>query len=416
MPTALCLAAVAHSQTSGRWLVTSWTYSGTTTSIKNGQGGQQQWPPNGPPLPPPTQTFGTGDEVTVAMSGTITAVVQWVDANGNPTTSPPSPAEVYLLQRTAVHWSYGGEDVSAEPGTVAESLNAGLPDAQYQSSPEPNCSRTLTARKLVKVDGSSGTITLPVTLLASLRFTCASGVSGNATATVTYGVTEVAPADCYDFSGYPNSPPGPPGSTPCAQDAAAKLQGPLLDGTGYYTEGRAYTNQTAQHALEQLKKTAIFYVFGHGGSAFQSCQTFWNNDQWGYMVETEYAKRQIVNSGVPEERVVALATLPAGALNKVLLAVFQGCYTGYYNASWGSPVHGAVAKGADCALGFTGPITDPGAHTWATRFWDNLKNGDTVYRAWQRAASGLFAYGVSARKFEGEVEQYLRVRPARYGN
>lgn len=123
-------------------------------------------------------------------------------------------------------------------------------------------------RKLLKVDGSSGTITLPAPLDAHVSFTCTSG-TGNATAQVNYSVVAVAPADCYDFSGYPNPPPS--ASTPCAQDAATKLAGPLADGTGYYTEDRSCTNQTAQHALEQLKKTAIFYVFGHGGIAFQSC-------------------------------------------------------------------------------------------------------------------------------------------------
>jgi len=103
------------------------------------------------------------------MDGAITATLRWVDEAGNPITDPPPPAELYLLQRTAVHWSYGGEEVHAQQGTVVESLNPGLPDAQYQSSPETNCSRTGTARKLVKMDGTSGTITLPVTLRVRLR-------------------------------------------------------------------------------------------------------------------------------------------------------------------------------------------------------------------------------------------------------
>lgn len=152
----------------------------------------------------------------------------------------------------------------------------------------------------------------------------------------------------------------------------------------------------------------------HDHRDHRSAQTFWNNGQWGYMVEKEYARQQIISSGVPPNRVVALDTLPAGALNHVLLAVFQGCYTGYYNATWGSPVHGVVAKGADCALGFTGTISDPGAHTWAMRFWDNLKGGDTIDAAWRKAANGLFGYGMTARKFEGN--QYLTIHHARYGN
>ncbi|MBM3494050.1 MAG: hypothetical protein FJX72_06985 [Armatimonadetes bacterium] len=203
---------------------------------------------------------------------------------------------------------------------------------------------------------------------------------------------------------------------PDTADATTKLKGPLLDGSGYYTEGRAYTNQTAQHALEQLKKTAIFYVFGHGGTSFQSCQTFWNNSQWGYMVETEYAKRQIVSSGVPEARVVALATLPAGALNKVLLAVFQGCYTGYYNASWGSPVHGAVDKGADCALGFRSAIFDPGAHTWAQHFWTRLTEANATVEEAASFAGGKCSVVSGLRAWEIGGAKSTRIAPARYGN
>jgi len=198
--------------------------------------------------------------------------------------------------------------------------------------------------------------------------------------------------------------------------AAAKLAGPLFDGSGYYTEGRAYTNQTAQHAIEQLKKTAIFYVFGHGGALFQSCQTFWDGNQWSYMVETEYARQRIINSGVPAERVVALATLPDGALNKVLLAVFEGCYTAYYNDLWGSPAHGAVAKGADCSLGFTTQIRDPDAHSWAEHFWTRITGtNDTVQQAAGYASSFCsMASGLRDWKIIGASS--TGIAPARYGN
>jgi len=399
----------ADAQTVGHWRITR-TYSGTTTSLKNDQGGQAPWPANGP-INAPTRDFGNGDQITVAMSGTITATLTWVDQNNNPITDPPPPADVYVLQRSSSGWSYGGEEIAAN--VTDEGVSTSLPNGQEASvTGPPNWSHSVTARKISKVNGSSGTISLPVALDAHLTLTCTAGFSGSATAQVTYDVVEVAPADCYDFSGYPNPPPS--ASTPCAQDAATKLTGPLADETGYYTEGRAYTNQTAQHALEQLKTTAVFYVFGHGGTPFHGCQTFWNNNQWSYMVETEYAKQQIVNSGVPEERVVALASLPPGDLNKVLLAVSEGCYTGYYNADWGSPVHGVVARGADCALGFVGHIRDPSAHTWAYRFWTKLKEGQNVMQAASGAAAGLPVIdGLGNRATAGNP--LIVIHPARYG-
>ncbi len=433
------IGATGEAQTSGHRHI-SWTYSGTSTSIKNGQGGPQQWPPDDAPVP--SVTFGSSDTVEVAMEGTITATLRWVDGNLNPITNPPPPSGVFILQRTSVHWSYGGEEVSAQPGTVVESLEPGLPDAQYQSGREPNRYRTGTARKLIKADGSSGTITLPVTLLARLSFTCATGASGTATATatVTYNATEVAPADCYDFSGYPNSPPGPPGSTPCALDAATKLKGPLLDGTGYYTEGRAYTNQTAQHALEQLKKTAVFYVFGHGGDEYRSCQTFWApgnqpdpSSGWGAIVQTTGARDYLEQQGMPRHNIVVLderdgsgqLIIPSDAFRKVLLAVYQGCYTAEL-AGRGSPVQGTYNHGAKCVLGFRGTIrshvTDAqgkvvvkGAEEWAEAFWQGLKDGQTVTQAAATASPGIpMGQGLWDRQILGSST--TRVHPARFGD
>jgi len=152
----------------------------------------------------------------------------------------------------------------------------------------------------------------------------------------------------------------------------------------------------------------------HDHRDHRSAQTFWNNGQWGYMVEKEYARQQIISSGVPPNRVVALDTLPAGALNHVLLAVFQGCYTGYYNATWGSPVHGVAAKGADCALGFTGTISDGDAQTWAYWFWKKLCEEAYSVGNSARYAGGKCtpASGLRAVKIEGNPA--IRVAPARY--
>jgi len=434
----------ADAQTVGHWRIT-YTYSGTTTSLKNGQGTQAPWPENGP-INAPTRDFGNGDQITVAMSGTITATLTWVDQNNNPITDPPPPADVYVLQRSSSSWSYGGEEVAAT--VTDEGVSTSLPSGQEASvTRPPNWSHSVTARKISKVNGSSGTISLPVTLDAHLTFTCTAGFSGSATAQVNYGVVEVAPADCYDFDGYPPSPPGEPpgptGSVPAAKEAAIKLEGPLFDGTGYYVgpprknkddvPERAYTNHTAQHALEQLKKTAIFYVFGHGGEQYHSSQTFWNNNQWGAIVQTTNAREYLVQQGMPYRNVVVLderdehgrLIIPTNAFRKVLLAVYQGCYTAEI-AGQGSPVMGTRNHGARCVLGFRGLIRShekdaqgnvvvKGAEEWAEAFWWFLIQGQTVSSAAYLACDGIPGYkGLTDRQHLGLCDE-TRIHPSRYG-
>lgn len=143
------------------------------------------------------------------------------------------------------------------------------------------------------------------------------------------------------------------------------------------------------------------------------------------MVEKEYARQQIISSGVPPNRVVALDTLPAGALNHVLLAVFQGCYTGYYNATWGSPTDGAYARGVRCSVGFrsdiyshdtdpAGNVIVPGAEEWAHSFWAKLRQGRTVSRAATEACSGIpVSKGLGLRKEMGPVGS-TQIHPSRY--
>ena len=414
----------ADAQTVGHWRITR-TYSGTTTSLKNDQGGQAPWPANGP-INAPTRDFGNGDQITVAMSGTITATLTWVDQNNNPITDPPPPADVYVLQRSSSGWSYGGEEIAAN--VTDEGVSTSLPNGQEASvTGPPNWSHSVTARKISKVNGSSGTISLPVDVDAHLTLTCTAGFSGSATAQVTYDVVEVAPADCYDFSGYPNPPPS--GSTPCAQDAATKLAGPLADGSGYYTDGRAYTNQTAQHALEQLKKTAIFYVFGHGGDSTVSCQTFWapghqedTSSGWGAIVQTVRDHDRLVQFGVPlsvppippipSKNIVVLSSVPSGSFSKVLLAVYEGCCTASYRST--NPTQGTRNLGATCVLGFTNHIGEAQARAWAGGFWTSLANGTTVASAASSACAG-WALNDPIRQYSVLGSGMTVIDPARYG-
>jgi len=80
----VCFALPSLAQSSGaHWSIT-YTYNGTSIAQKNGVGPTVSWPTNGP-LPNPTTDFEAGDSILVTLSGTITATMRWVDANGNPT-------------------------------------------------------------------------------------------------------------------------------------------------------------------------------------------------------------------------------------------------------------------------------------------------------------------------------------------
>ncbi len=142
-----------------------------------------------------------------------------------------------------------------------------------------------------------------------------------------------------------------------------------------------------------LQGCAVFFVFGHGGGlidgSMKTYQTFWDgggaNGHWSFMVQTATARNKLLSdvqayhwTYVPDIQV--LDDLAAGALSKVLLAVFEGCNTSYWNPDWGSLPKGVVAKGAKCALGFTvtiathqfnpdGSLKTAGAEEWADEFW-----------------------------------------------
>jgi len=190
---------------------------------------------------------------------------------------------------------------------------------------------------------------------AQTAVSSASETGGWLQACCTYSVLLTAPADDYDFSGCPRPPPA--ATSPYANTVGDYQKGPLFDGTGYFTDQRRYTNQTALHALGQLQGSSLFFVFGHGGASFQrSYQTVWSGGLWHYFVQKTAGRDTLLSEGVPADRIAALDELAGRPLEVVLLAVFEGCRTAYSATTWGSPTDGAFAKGADCSSGFTTEI------------------------------------------------------------
>lgn len=142
------------------------------------------------------------------------------------------------------------------------------------------------------------------------------------------------------------------------------------------------------------------------------------------MVQTTTAKNDLLANGVPAANIVCLDEQPAGSFQKVLLAVFEGCVTAYQNVTWGSPTDGVVAKGADCALGFTTKIFShhydqnglliKGAEEWADAFWQGVAAGKTVSVAASDALSGIPPIkGLGSQRVVGGIN--LKIIPARYG-
>lgn len=253
-----------------------------------------------------------------------------------------------------------------------------------------------------------------------------------------HGFSDTLSSGGIRFSDYPNTPPA--GTTPHAQ-TAANFQKTLSDGTGYYTEGRVYTNYTAAHAVLRLKETGVFFVFGHGGdtnTGFRQFQTFWDSTtrQWSFIVQTSTARNKILQDFaarnewyVPDVKV--LDEEPSGVFSRILLAVFEGCRTSYYNTTWGSPVRGVVNRGARCAIGFNDMIYSNafstqglGAEDWADWFWNQLcVFGKTVVevvddtRERYPLNSGLRSIRAEGNLRAGETRPgQFRLHPARYGN
>jgi hypothetical protein len=406
----------------GHWQITYATEGSSDWWVTGSVGGTTPWMV--PPLPIAIARYLINKAAWAHAHGWIEATLEWVDDAGDP--APDPPAEVYVLEKATASWVDMNHTSSPTPiGTASNGLGGPYVVAPDQHSGESSGSR------LTQRNGSTGRIVLPrVTLNARVDVEI-SQTGGTLQALCTYSVLLTAPADDYQFESYPNPPPA--GTTPYALNAANRQKGPLADGTGYFVEGRVYTNQTAAHALAQLRSTAVLFVFGHGGSAMQSAQTFWDGTNWHVMVQTATARNAMQNQhGIPLSRIVWLddPAIPNDAFQKVLLAVFEGCWTAYVN-SWGSPAHGVKAKGAECTLGFTTTIysheflpgggVDPdkrGAEEWADRFWQELNEGQTVAKAEEIAGSITPpSKGLRNTKILGaDSGTTLRIHPARYGN
>ena len=200
-------------------------------------------------------------------------------------------------------------------------------------------------------------------------------------------------AVCYDFANYP--PGGPAGTTPLAAETLATLR------PAHYT-GQVYTNQTVQHATQQITigqqpqhgPASIFFVFGHGGytavaGALQEqwpIQTFWTGvAPWYYLVDKTRMKNRLTGAGVAAGRVVSIeADIENGSLAHVQLATMVGCKTARTSPRYGNPALGLRTKGAQCTLGFTRTIYSddgpqkPGAEYWVRRFWRLMVDGEQV--------------------------------------
>lgn len=367
-------------------------------------------------------------DVSITLHADITTRFQWVNPDGTPGTNP---APRLFIREDSDIW---GERL--EGGTISGTANDGFIGDQSsvdQTTGFVECKGT----HVNVLNSSSGDVSITRNLSVSAEVSDPDDATAQLMDDWAYTVVLQPVADDYQFQDYPNPPPA--GTTPHAQ-TAADFQQNLSDGTFYETRspapGRVYTNQTANHALTQLKETALFFVFGHGGSAYQSCQTFWNGSAWSAMVQLPGARTQLVNQGLQAANVVVLddkdangnLIIPADAFKKVLLAVFMGCWTGYSNASWGCPVDGVVSHGAKNALGWTttiyshtfnpdGTVKQKGAEEWADTFWDKLHTGLTFSASCSAADQVVGLYGgLRNRKFVGADPLTLKITPARYGD
>jgi hypothetical protein len=342
---------------------------------------------------------------TETMSGTVTVTGTWVDDNGNGGTG--APAQSWFYVKSLMEWY---ADPVAEGYATLGSHAAADAFGDPEVLDQYNAYGISGGTHVIEIAAPSGIWTRDYPMSLSVTFTMITAHNSNYSEDGLLQVGVAPPADDYDFSGYPVPPPA--GTTPHAT-TAANDQVHLSDGTAYDTlsPNGPHTSDTADHALQQLQQDSIFFVFGHGGSAFQSCQTFWNGTAWGGIVQTPKAgtqlAQQILAANPTVGPIAVLDALDANgqlilsptALKKVLLAVFEGCFTSYSNAGWGDPVDGVIAHGALCALGWPAPIFShtlnangslsvAGAEEWADIFWQTLQAGQDITTALAAADKG----------------------------
>jgi hypothetical protein len=193
------------------------------------------------------------------------------------------------------------------------------------------------------------------------------------------------------------APAAPP---PYGQRAAQLQQGPLADArTGYLAQ--VYTNRDVMHFLERARYASIVHTFGHGGSRFRECVTFWTGKdmedptKWTLLTETQERGNALGDASVW----VAMRSAERQAIWRGMqLAVFVGCHTATNTtaqeatpAGWGSPAVGAVSLGTRTAVGFTAVIQSgtprrPAAEAWDEQFWRELAAGNSVATAVRNAS------------------------------
>jgi len=176
-------------------------------------------------------------------------------------------------------------------------------------------------------------------------------------------------------------------ANPTADQAAVYWQKSLRDGTqtphyvgGYaaFVKGR----QNANTVLYDLQHDTLMGFYGQGAES-------------PYYGGVSAKDTKIFS--VPEPFYPAslgykfLKDLPDGSLSKLRLAVWEGCFTALTASdpsnNFGNLVDGTVAKGARCAVGFTGFIyladSDQNGvanypyEIWAGNFWQALSQGQT---------------------------------------
>jgi hypothetical protein len=169
----------------------------------------------------------------------------------------------------------------------------------------------------------------------------------------------------------------------------------LRDGTWY--DAFARMNQSAATVAGALQgpigadgrrqPTALFYFFGHGGPTVNldvyPLLVCYDGMAYSYVAQTRKLRDKLVNLGVDPASIQVLDDLPDGALNSMLLAVLEGCFTASNaDPTEGRPTDGIVQRGARAGLGFTecivGDITDNQrnwAQRWSQWFWQYACQG-----------------------------------------
>jgi hypothetical protein len=202
-----------------------------------------------------------------------------------------------------------------------------------------------------------------------------------------------AQASNYDFSGL---------STPTAANAV------------YYQNQMGYnpqmtTDAWADDAYDDMENDAIFFFNGHG--------ILENGVNGGGIAFTNY---RIVASN-PDSGDYSLNYLN-NEMRDLLLAVYDGCYTGRTSANHGNLVDMSITKGADNVIGFTGLIGATKSNYWSDQFWYRTRTGESIGSAAVNAKNDAYFYGtrgydgVDTLVVKGSNPSNTYLTPARMGN